>query len=167
MLIKILITDPLSDKGLDLLINTFKKIENKDWVLVIAGPDEHGYKQKYKNEKNIIFTGLVDGNQKASLYEICDVFILPSFGEGFSISILEAMSYKKPLIISKFCYFPDIEKYDAGLTIELNEDSIFNALHKILDNKELKTKMGQNSYSLVKGKYDRKEVYNQLIKLYA
>ena len=154
------------DKGIDLLINSFKRIKEKSWVLIIAGPDEHNYEQKYRNQKNIIFTGLVEGNQKACLFEICDVFILPSFGEGFSISVLEAMSYKKPLIISNFCYFPDIKKHNAGLIIELSEESIISALNKILNNDELKSEMGNNSFRLVREKYDDKSIYNQIIDLY-
>ena len=138
------------DKGLDLLISAFKNNQNKDWILIIAGPDEHGYKQIHNKEKRIIFTGLVDGDKKASLYDISDVFILPSFGEGFSVSILEAMSYKKPIIISKFCYFPDIKKHNAGLIIELKENEIIKALDKILTDNELRNEMSNNSFKLVK-----------------
>lgn len=155
------------DKGLDLLIRAFKMIEDRDWVLIIAGPDEHGYRQRYKNVKNIIFTGLVDGNLKASLYEVSDVFILPSYGEGFSISLLEAMSYKKPLIISKFCYFSDIEKHNAGLVTELNEHEIIQSLHKILDDNNLKNEMRNNSFQLVKKKYDNKFIFKRMTKLYS
>tara|TARA_Y100000741_G_scaffold364082_1_gene354011 strand:+ start:9605 stop:10708 length:1104 start_codon:yes stop_codon:yes gene_type:complete len=155
------------DKGLDLLIRAFKKIEDRDWILIIAGPDEHGYRQKYKNIKNTIFTGLVDGNIKASLYEVSDVFILPSYGEGFSMSLLEAMSYKKPLIISKFCYFSDIEKHKAGLIIELNENEIIKSLYKILDDDNLKNEMSNNSFQLVKKKYDNKFIFKKITELYS
>ena len=155
------------DKGLDLLINSFKKESiNNNWNLIIAGPDQGNYEEVYKNNKNIIFTGLVEGVEKLNLLNIVDVFILPSYGEGFSISVLEAMSFKIPVIISKYCYFPEVEEFNTGIIIDLNQESIGNALNKILMNQSLQYKMGNNGFDLVKKKYENKFIYSQIMKLY-
>ncbi|MCS7093680.1 MAG: glycosyltransferase family 4 protein [Candidatus Aenigmarchaeota archaeon] len=72
----------------------------KDIVLVIIGPDGGYYKKLVdlvveKKLKNVIFTGEVSEEVKLSAYEACDLFILPSYWEGFGITLLEAMAKNK------------------------------------------------------------------------
>ena len=156
-------------KGVLLLIQSFIEMvkNNKNWVLVLAGPDEHNFNKKYQNKvENIIFTGLVTGKQKEELFQGVDVLIMPSFGEGFSMSILEAMSYRLPVIISKYCYFPDIEKNNAGIEIELNKNSIYNALKTILNNQNISLNMGNNAFRLVREKYNLNKSVINIYKLY-
>lgn len=157
-----------NDKGIDLLIDCLNKENNhiNNCILIIAGPDENQYRSRFKNINNIIFTGLVEGEEKENLFSAADVFVLPSHGEGFSLSILEAMSYNIPVIISKFCYFPDVEKYNAGIIVDLNVDSLYLAINKLLSNDNLRKQMGANAFNLVKKSYDEDIIYDQIVRLY-
>lgn len=53
---------------------------------------------KLNLKENVIFTGFIP--EKEDLFELSDVFILPSIIEGWSISKLEAMYAQKPLILT-------------------------------------------------------------------
>ena len=93
------------EKGLHYLINAFKKLKT-DKKLVIAGPYDlnNEYHKKIlgmaKDDSRIVFAGFVSGEDKANLIRGAYSFVLPSELEGFSIGLLEAMSYAKCCVIS-------------------------------------------------------------------
>jgi glycosyltransferase involved in cell wall biosynthesis len=94
-------------KGFQDLILAYKILpENirENIILAIVGPDG-GYLTKLKElvsllklEKNVIFVGEIPEDLKLSAYESCDLFVLPSYWEGFGITLLEAMAKDKPVL---------------------------------------------------------------------
>lgn len=92
-------------KGLHYLINAYKNLKT-DKKLVIAGDGvfTDDYVKKLKElagkNKNIIFTGNQTGRVLAELYSNAYLFVQPSESEGLSIALLEAMSYKKAVLVS-------------------------------------------------------------------
>lgn len=105
----------VQDKNPDYLIKAFLKADVKDSKLVIAGandadPQYVDYLHKLaNNDPRIIFTGAVYGLDKETILKECKVFCIPSTIEGLAITLLEAMSYAKPVIAS------DIEANKEGL----------------------------------------------------
>lgn len=93
------------EKGLHYLIEAFKQIDT-DKKLVIAGGASHtnDYLEKIKkmasDDKRIIMTGFVQGQELEELFSNCYLYCLPSDVEGMPLSLLEAMSYGKRCIIS-------------------------------------------------------------------
>jgi len=95
----------VEEKGFDLLINSFKDISHKDLRLVIAGKADHetsysGMLRKLAVSNNVVLTGFVKGAQLQQLFNNARLFVLPSFHEGLPISLLEAMSYRLPVLVS-------------------------------------------------------------------
>lgn len=84
--------------------------------LILVGKYSEQYRQmvcKYLNENgldsaNVVFTGFVSNEELYNLYSNCSAFIFPSIQEGFGIPILEAMSFKKKLLISNASCLPEI-----------------------------------------------------------
>lgn len=95
------------EKGAHYLINAFKRIKNDNGIkLVIAGGSSFtdSYENKLKklanNDENIIFTGNVSGKLLKELYSNCMLYTLPSDIEGMPITLLEAMSYSRYVVVS-------------------------------------------------------------------
>lgn len=77
-----------------------------DLMVILAGDglDRPRLEQKAASlgiEKHVIFTGLVPEHEKADLYRLADVFILPSQQEGFGFVLIEAMACGIPSIGSR------------------------------------------------------------------
>ena len=51
--------------------------------------------------KNVHFTGFLDSNRVREIYQLADVYVMPSVSEPFGLSVLEALSYNVPAIITK------------------------------------------------------------------
>ena len=113
------------------------------------------------------FEGWVGGEKKIKLLNWADVFILPSFNEGLPISILEAMSYKMPVISTKVGGIPEvIEQGVNGIFVTPgNDEEIFNAMQYYADNKFLVEKEGNASFLKVQ-KYLPDYVMNHLTRIY-
>ena len=105
----------VQDKNPDYLIKSFLQADISGVKLVIAGandsdPEYVDYLHKLaNNDSRIVFTGAVYGLDKETLLKECKVFCIPSTIEGLAITLLEAMSYAKPVIAS------DIEANKEGL----------------------------------------------------
>jgi phosphatidyl-myo-inositol dimannoside synthase len=80
--------------------------EIPELTYVIAGAGEYGKDLKKKArelgiKEHVLFTGMVKEAEKADLYRLADVFVMPSRGEGFGFVFLEAMACGIPVIASK------------------------------------------------------------------
>jgi glycosyltransferase involved in cell wall biosynthesis len=51
--------------------------------------------------KNVHFTGFLSGHEVRDIYQLADVYVMPSVSEPFGLSALEALSYKVPAVISR------------------------------------------------------------------
>jgi len=113
-------------KGADRLIRAFLMIHDKfpRVKLVMAGPDEWGIAEKFRQEimkggagKQVLFPGMVTGEAKQELLRRADLFCLPSDAEGFSIAVLEALANSTAVLLSPACHFPEVEKVGAGCVV--------------------------------------------------
>lgn len=162
-------------KGLDLLAKAWGEIakNREDLILIIAGPDTNGYKEKIihilKDQEvmnKTIFLGMVEGKKKISILKRADLVVIPSYSEVRTIVALEAMAYAKPIIITDKCYFPEIEKLEAGIIIKPEVEDLARALNKLIMDQQLREKMGQNGRKLIIKKYTWDKIADQVIEMY-
>lgn len=151
-------------KGLDYLLEGFnlyvKKYNGTNHKLIIVGPDEKNHLKnlkKYVEDNNIqdyvVFKDRVRGKEKDLLLRKTDIFIHTSRWEGMPISLLEALSYGIPLIVSKETNIGDyIIKYNAGVVTELDKNSIAQAIESILDS-DIKI-LSENAINLAESEFD-------------
>jgi len=162
-------------KGLDLLIKAFLEVARMrdDVHLLIAGPDENGYSEEIislLSSGNILdkvtFTGMLEGEARLGAFSRADIFVLPSYSEGFSMSILEAMTCKLPVIITKGCNFDEVETFDVGLVTDSNAISLRRALVSLLDDSRRCSELGTRGNKLVLAKYTWNNIANQMSNIY-
>ncbi|GIM29641.1 mannosyltransferase [Clostridium polyendosporum] len=137
------------------LIEAFHKIQKdlkKVISLVIVGSlrDEGEKIYNLVKELNlldkIIFTGFAEDQFLPTLYSGCEVFVYPSFYEGFGLPPLEAMSCKAPVITSNTTSIPEVVG-DAGLLINPhNKDELSCALLKVLNDEDFKENLREKGY---------------------
>ena len=130
-------------KGLDLLVRAWKELarENPDAMLVLAGPDFEGTRARITAlieaeglGARVLFTGMLRGELKWSALAAAECFVLPSFSEGLSVSVLEAMGLGLPVIVSTQCNLPEVAELGAGWVIPAEERPLANALREMLGN---------------------------------
>lgn len=134
------------EKGYSSLISIFKKtnkiLEDYHLSLTLVGAEK---KEKLK-EKNIKFIKQVNNKKKLKkIYDSHQIFVLPSYTEGYPQVILESFSRKKPVIIfneikflkkiyPKGLFVSDRNEIDFTKTIKyilLNYSKIINKINKI------------------------------------
>lgn len=129
-------------KGVDILIRAYLALKDLGYslpYLIIAGPgleDRYGKDMQSLAERDadIIFPGMLMGDQKwGALYE-AELFILPSHQENFGISIVEALGCSTPVIISnQVNIWAEIEKGHGGIVCQDEDESTLQALKKWMD----------------------------------
>lgn len=111
----------VEEKGFDKLINAFISISDKDMKLVIAGDADHEtfyscQLKKMAAEHHIVQTGMIKGAKLQELYANASLFVLPSSHEGLPITLLEAMSYNRNVLVSNI---------PANLAVNLPDDCYY------------------------------------------
>lgn len=108
------------EKGAHDLITAFNELET-DFKLVIAGcsGSEEYYKKllNISNKKKVVFTGHLRGDDLWELYSNAYLFVLPSYLEGMSMALLEAMSFNLAPLVSNIKENTDVIGED-GFTFE-------------------------------------------------
>jgi len=94
-------------KGLHLLIPAFARAPSHNATLVIAGPDEGGYRgrleamvDRHNLRHQVVFTGMVAREDRVAAFLDADVFVLPSHDENFGVTVVESLAAGTPVIIS-------------------------------------------------------------------
>ena len=94
-----------SYKGHDRLIRALPRIRAQVpnvKYLVVGGGDDKERLERIANEEKVLdgvaFAGRVPHNELSDYYRVCDLFAMPSTGEGFGIVFLEALATGKPVL---------------------------------------------------------------------
>lgn len=89
----------------------------------------------------IHFTGFVSDEDLVKLYGACDLFVYPSFYEGFGLPILEAMACGRAVACSNTSAMPEVADSAALLFDPHSVDDILLTMRDLLLNPELRTRM--------------------------
>ena len=134
-------------KGVDYLIEAVKSIHDRRAVLLIAGsgPEENRLRQLADGSDNIRFLGYADKSKKAWLYEIADIFVLPTLHDAWGLVINEAMFYGLPVITTTAAGGSDIVS-DNGIIVPAgNVNALRDALLLLIRDQTLRLRMGNRS----------------------
>lgn len=144
------------EKGIDILIQAFQKLDRTDSVLVIAGdgPEYCQLKDLSNEEDSIVFTGYVNDITKIYLYSNADVFVLPTFHDPWGLTVNEAMSYGLPVIVTSAASCSDYLIQGNGIiTSPGSIDELAEALEYLLDTEDVRKTMGIHSLQVI-SEYD-------------
>jgi glycosyltransferase involved in cell wall biosynthesis len=162
-------------KGLDLLAPAFGKLHKQfpKTHLVIAGPDHIGFLptvQKYLQQaeclQSVTFTGMLTGRLKLAALAAANLYVTPSYSEGFSISILEGMASGLPCIFTTNCNFPEAAQAKAAYVIEATVEDLTQALIQCLSQPAEAKQIGNQARNFIFEHYTWDKLALNLIKVY-
>ncbi|MCE9616606.1 MAG: glycosyltransferase [Lentisphaerae bacterium] len=162
-------------KGLDELIPAFARCDpdRHGWALAIAGPDEGGYEAVLRRQiaaagsPFIRLVGPQYGPAKDAWLRRADLFVLPSFSEGFPIALLEALAAGVPALMTPACNFPECERAGAAITVAPERHALADGLRRFWAmSSEARRDMGQRGHQLVARGYTWPNVAAQMLAVY-
>ncbi len=161
-------------KGVDLLVRAFLKIASlqSDTTLVIAGPDADGMRAHLEtltasHGDAVLFTGMLDAQQKWSALAAAECFVLPSYSEGLSMGVLEAMAAGKPILLTPQCNMPEVAAITAGWLVEPVLEELTEALRFILSRSPAQNAdVGSRGRDLVRRNYTWQSVAQRMADVY-
>ena len=130
-------------KNVSTLIRAFKGAlgDNLRLLLVGDGPSLQNYRKLAEGDKRIIFGGGAKDDDVSTTYDISSLFVLPSFWEGFSLTILEAAAHSLPMILSSNAYVDDLKGEGLGRIASFDPHNVEELRRKIIalyESKELR-----------------------------
>lgn len=142
-------------KNIGRLIKAFSLLKEdlkKEYQLLIVGKindSEYEVFKEYIEQcslslHEVHFLGYVVDNELVMLYNLCEVFIFPSWHEGFGLPALEAMACGAPVLAANTSSLPEVIGMTDALFDPFSEYSIKNKLEKVLTDKIFRNKLISN-----------------------
>lgn len=168
----------VEQKGIFDLVEVIKE-HKAEWdgklMLHVGGNDEVERLQNFIKDnglENIIqFEGWVTGDKKISLLNLMDTYILPSYIEGLPISILEALSYGKPVITTPVGGIPEVINERNGFLFESGDrEAMYKIINDIVSNPTCLKEKAVNAKKSVDNNFPDsiasvlEKVYSELLK---
>ena len=136
-------------KGLDVLCEAFDHMKDKSVQLVLAGGKCAWYDidlvvASMSRRADVVMTGYVTDEQKRVLMSMAEVFVFPSYYEGFGLPVIEAMACGAPVVATNVTSIPEVGG-DAAVYFEAGDsNTLTDILGQVINDnekkKELKTK---------------------------
>ena len=150
------------EKGIDELARAFLKIREKypDVVLNIYGDGEAKWKEKLKGA-GIKYHGHT--NEPLKVMAENEIFILPSYREGLSLSLLEAAMMEKKIIASDVDGNPEVVvNGETGLLVSAKDaDKLAEAMMWMLENKEKAETMAKNARKKYEREFNFEKIFEE------
>jgi glycosyltransferase involved in cell wall biosynthesis len=151
-------------KNIKRLISAFLSFHETfpNWKLILAGKRGQGFGEIIKKAmkadafKHVLMPGYITENEKHVLLKYCDAFVFPSLYEGFGFPILEAYTYRKPVITSQEASIPEVAGNGAIYVNAHKTTSIKEGMEQLIKNPALKeTTLAMQNTVLSKFKWDK------------
>lgn len=164
-------------KGIDVLMQALPAIRRScpDAVLVIAGPEDQlraseirAIADAYGCADDVLLTGLLTGEAKASLLHRSTLVVLPSLDESFGVAVVEAMAAGVPVIVSPHvALHREVAEGGAGLVVARDSSTVARAVVELLEDPARARRMGARGRELANTTYTWDAVAEKLERLYS
>lgn len=164
------------DKGIIELIDGFELFKQAhpeiDARLLLVGPYDardilpQYIKDEIESNPLIIAPGAVSHHYLPNYYSLMDVFVFPSYREGFGMTVIEASAMRLPILVSRSHGCVDSIREDVtGRYIDLTPESIATSLTEML-NPELRQRLGDAGRDFVTAHFERTAMWPKILDFY-
>lgn len=163
-------------KGLDILAEAMGRLaaDHPSLHLLIAGKDDGAlapFAARISDlglARSATYVGHVSGEKARKVWAAADAFTLPSYSEGFSMAILEALANRLPAVFTTACHFPEAAAADAAVVVEPRVEALTLALRELMERSpEERRALGANGRRLVEADYTWEQQAARLASVYA
>jgi len=165
----------VKDKGMNELVQAFIEI-NKTYLdaqLLLVGPFERKLypllpetEKEIQNHSSIIAVG--EQLDVRPYLAISDVFVFPSYREGFPNAVMEAGAMELPCIVTDINGCNEIiEEGVNGLIIPpKNKEQLQEKMQLLLEDSKLRNRLKQNARNMITSRYEQRMVWEALLEEY-
>lgn len=165
-------------KGLERLIDALSALQQDglEFHFILAGgnPQDAAYEQKISDRiansplaGRTTLTGFVTGDDKATLLQTADLFVLPSDYENFGIAVAEAMLAGLAVVISRGVYiWPEIEASQSGWVCDSSAEALSQTLRTTLSQAGERKRRGRNARDYAESHFSWQAIATQTLDLY-
>ncbi|MCH2142977.1 MAG: glycosyltransferase [Phycisphaerales bacterium] len=151
------------------LIDAFPNLQ-----LYMAGPGDDDYVESLKQlacshgvDGCTHFTGQIGGDEKWSLYEACDLFVLPSSQENFGFVQFEALACGTAVMTTKLVdTWREVVDSGGGIAVEQSADAIVEGIAPLLADRAKLKSMGNAGRQWVFDHMSTDSIASQLEAMY-
>lgn len=165
------------DKGAFELLSAFRNISEirSDVKLLCIGPTEMGendvpseLKEWAQTNENVVFIGNKPKEEVVKYYAAMDVYVHPSYREGFGMVLQEAGAMKCPIITTDIPGAGEVlvNGQSCLLCNVKDADSLTECMKKLVNDKDYCQKLGINARKYVEEKYERNSMVKNHVKRY-
>jgi glycosyltransferase involved in cell wall biosynthesis len=165
----------MPSKGLPLLINAVDRLvrqgRSMHLRLVGDGPDRQDLESTIVTrglEGHVTLEGNCNQDRVQAFYRETDLFVLASFAEGIPVVLMEAMAMELPCVATWITGIPELIRHgiDGWLVPPADEEQLADAIAKLMDDPELRRKLGRSARIRVQEKYDLERNTERLAEIY-
>lgn len=159
------------DKGINELFAATKKLmeqSNNVYLLMVGSKENVASLQQdlydwSLRENRVIYCGYT--NVVEQYIAASDVYVLPSYREGFGSAVIEAEAMRIPVIVSDIPGPTDAMKRDTtGLVVQKgNYESLFGAMWRLHSDKNLALRLGENAYIFATENFEQRELCRRIL----
>jgi glycosyltransferase involved in cell wall biosynthesis len=156
-------------RGFHYLINHFQV--DPQLTLVVAGYKQYRSRELREKVQKLGFInrfmqlGTIDEQDLSAVYSAAEIFLMPSFYEGFGLPALEAMACGTPVVVSNTSSLPEVVG-DAGIFINPHSpEDIANGIYKLLMDETLRSNLIEKGMKRVE-KFSWNEAAQKLLTIY-
>jgi glycosyltransferase involved in cell wall biosynthesis len=90
-------------KGVGALLDAIRLLRGEPIEVSLVGPIQISIPSDLRDNPQVRWVGPVPHEHTARFYRDADVFLFPTFSDGFGLTQLEAQAWKLPIVATKFC----------------------------------------------------------------
>jgi glycosyltransferase involved in cell wall biosynthesis len=132
-------------KGMGPLLEATNLLREEPVEFWFVGPIRMEVPNAFKKDARLHWTGPVTRDDAFKYYRTADVFILPTFSDGFGLTQLEAQAWKLPVVASRFCGEVVTDGINGILLNEISGEAIASVLVNVLQNPDTLRDMSARS----------------------
>lgn len=163
------------DKGVYELLRSFNRlaVEREDVYLLMFGNDEENVAESFSNYSNLRngFNFMYYGrtSEPYKMLQAADIFVLPTYREGFGSSVIEASALCLPVICSDAYGVMDAMVDNVtGLRCKVGDiESLYHSMVRLANDKSLRLSMGEAGRNRVIKEFNGSVVTNNWLKFYS